>query len=84
MCVCMSASLCVCVCVYAYVYTCVCLSFTYTFACIPLFPQHLSKLNSLNTLWAVVGAFLHFSIERLHQTWDEVPKAKKEVRNNKL
>ena len=43
---------------------------------IMLFPQHLSKLNSFNTLWAVVGAFLHFSIERLHQTWDEVPKAK--------
>jgi len=39
----------------------------------------LAKLNSFNTLWAVVGAFLHFSIDRLHQIWDDVPKAEKEV-----
>ena len=62
-------------CIHPYLYTYICTYYTVTF------PQHLAKLNSFNTLWAVVGVFLHFSIERLHQTWDEVPKAKKEVRN---
>ena len=41
------------------------------------FPTALGNVGNSRT----VGAFLCFSIERLHQTWDKVPKAKKEVRN---
>ena len=45
-----------------------------------LYFHYLTALHQTEHLWAVVGAFLHFSITRLNHTWDEVPKAKKEVR----
>ena len=55
-------------CIHPHLYIYISMYYTVTF------PQHLAKLNSFNTLWAVVGAFLHFSIP-------DLPKAKKEVRN---
>ena len=54
---------------------------THLYTCILYchFPTALGTVAMGNS--RIVEAFFHFSIESLYQTWDEVPKAKKEVRN---